>query len=1749
MRAIIKKITAVLLASQLILGTGGNLGVQLNSNLTIAQADTVSDSSNTVGEEAIYRYGADSLSAPEIMFLNENSASNSATIRIFNHCNGSVKLQLKNRQMNIGDFADTIELVGKTVNGDQVVYIDINGNTYSSVPSGYIEREIPSINSSGNIEIEIVWLPYQDVYVDNIIDSSNAPENLAPSPVYNIHIQRDENKKKILISWAGGLDAVSGEKITASSVDTNGNTLVSNELTFKYGYNESTSFVLAVYKEDGTNISSYITNGLLTSAGNRITASNDQFIIQGANRVYIDVMDLPYKGSVGIKSYDGELYSAETIYSPGEDISLWYTGYAVDDIVYGTEGAEGLYVLDSAGNKVNKSISSLVENDKLDTWYDEEKSNSNDGVTIGNLSVVRADRYTDNGWETSNVYLDEVNSEIDLSNSSIKFGTNVTNGYKTKVYLNYEMKPSRNDIGDARDILRLIRQGPTQYTQGTEGIVLTSGITSVVKEYDHYETLSGEVIPNSTNYKYIKSVAYTDIASVSSDEPNRSNVIADSAGNKFKGISVYERPLIGTVVVEIEPKNTAPVAHADIFKDNWMFNETAGVDVNTLNLNNISYNVETGIDIVEGDMISIPLSYLLMNDTDREINTNANDTVLVVSDHYIETNESAYPRCHTDCIGYADREDGMLKIQFNKPGEHFIWYKCGEEYSENIGLNSNYAKIIFSVREKEKVPELSAKTAHLTVGSESSTCLMDNITYNGMSDLIATVEGISFRPYGSSEWVKLANNIAQATVLSEVSDKIEYSKENNIKWPSITLQLNQSTYNGTEWSVGDEFMLDYSIITSGTGLKSSGQMIFEVVAPENANSNEGYLYVHRKPTALFSVDIDIGSDDYISKAQLTGEESYDIDHSISHKGLTGPDYSYDGLRAWEWTLLNVDTGVKKTYIGYNSRFLMDDGVTIKDIAGIAWGADTADESVKDTISGLLKEHYDVEYDDLINWQNGWGPLFNNDYALIKVSNNTTIIVGCSEDARDRLFSSMSSEISKLKDAGNRECSYILSLRVQDIDGPNAVGVWSDPYAISITTNKVPPVASFELDSSKYIVGKSDNGDGTYTYTSPIELTDKSYDPNGDVLKKWNLELTLPDGTVVSNVVTNTSTQDVDKSSEISTWVNTEIANAFKNYVENSIEPVSAEYSLSMSVEDATAMASSKVTKKFNVYLENLAPTIIGNPLVAKVDAMKFYEYDVYDGLGAADTQGSLETLFDGTNGIFMMADDQPLENLSLTYIIQGQRVLTRNYFDETRPFHFEKEYTGILYNYSPFSGTMSDNGYSEGVYKITVQAKDSPTGMLYEEGEYKVSELSTYNAKAAYHLVVVPTIDIYAYAIRGNYLYNCDGYIVDRNGNYNDTSGSYIITDDDERQNAAASIGDTIKIYCKTNDVVKSVEIELPDGTKANMTQLSGLDENGLATWEYDYTIVDATTGSVGGLEYDSIEFTACTEWGAKTRGEITRTKSRTLGIPILPVSLQDFRVTEVSDAEIKDTFNYYKNNSMNSVTMETGDSFDGYPIGTLALDGRFLNGSYIRQGYSFNFKLNSKGLEDEGSIKIKPYFYSANISSSGVTSIGNELHGYLPSEDGSYKRYTGDNFDSEINNLYKLYYEGEKINSLGNHNELILPRSLMTASGNVQTWSARYGIPLDAKFSTSGTGLTSVYEGPILVVFKISAIKDGNERYNYVGKGQWKKEREKLDTSSIYYTKENTTDWKNKQIGAVVVYNGQAVVENNFLVKPVWRE
>lgn len=1055
-------------------------------------------------------------------------------------------------------------------------------------------------------------------------------------------------------------------------------------------------------------------------------------------------------------------------------------------------------------------------------------------------------------------------------------------------------------------------------------------------------------------------------------------------------------------------------------------------------------DVTSEINAEEGLEFRIPAELLLANDTDRES-----------------------PVSDLSIVNVGNCSAGSVEISGDEivvnPLEGFNGYLTFRyQISDGESYSYIWATVTVYVKKMPKAPVAS-----------------DSLVYMQLTD---KVKSISLNVSNPNGWeytlepnisVKLGDTVISPTYAFATA-KYAQDPESGLNVPYIELSIRDSSI------LSEGSMIEIPFTVSNRTGSSSAKIIVEITKGDDPLDLEGYLYVHRRPTALFSPTIfKDGTGTYVTSINIdtsTGERSYDIDHNITDATWSESKvYSWKGLRAWKWGVKTVDG---------------------------SW--DTQEFDAAD-YNNSAKEAREVG----INW----------------ITNHTNQVI-----------------------RNNPQESIMISLMVRDIDGQDNLGVWSEQRVIVISSIPMKPVALFQLDKSTYIVpNKSD---------LTMVISDLSYDANGDNIIKWEWELTGPDGeSILTKEYTGINGYDQAGFSRL-------IALAIKSKVSEGYSPETPQFKITLRVTDDSPenLESDSYSVTFKVYKENEAPNIDNgdNSDAATIQSSTLYEID--DGLDGAvgdDWGTQTNTVHKGVinfSGLFKISDDQPLNQLRIKWLFEGQNVKKRvDYIDDGKTM-VQKSYSNLKYDpfQNPFDNTVTDQGFKPGAYKLTVSVTDNPSGNGYEPDASQTSYWRTYANKAPYHFYVVPKLDMF--------LHNKVNGWIDQS--YRESDGATLGEAGLTLEDIVPTIGDTIELFGQTNQYVESLwgyedrnnNGQYDTGENKFIFKKGSTDLSGKISWSAEYTIEDIEDAPEGVDLIDMrLNLIGETTWGSET-GATSRTKVKTMMLKVLPVKLSDFRVTSITDPDISTTFDgYVKTLQMQSIKFTNGQVVDGVPVGKLAADNN-TTGSVMRKGYAFYFKLSSKGLKkNTDEIHIFPKFYGVEVDSSGnIVKIGTQLDGYVPNKEGVYESYLTNPSD-EINELYELYYEGDKIHSLNTHAEVIIPTTLRVENGSEQVWSGRYGIPADAKFFPYGSTASSSneYTGEILVSFEIVAYKNGQPRYNYVERGQWLKERELVPDSLKVVYKAQEANWKasNNFLGSVLVFDGDKSIRDEYISNPVWIE
>lgn len=1125
----------------------------------------------------------------------------------------------------------------------------------------------------------------------------------------------------------------------------------------------------------------------------------------------------------------------------------------------------------------------------------------------------------------------------------------------------------------------------------------------------------------------------------------------------------------GTIHVTIKPRNQEPIINAD------------------------NADVTQSINAESNTTFYVPYSMILANDTDREIDENAPG--------YENAKLSVYSVRNCNA-GTATMEDDKGRVRIDLI-EGFYGYLTFEyRITDGEALSINWAKVTVYVKNSVLPPV--AKQVNTVM---EASALEHSITLN--------VENPSAVPYtlDSPLTIYFEGEAIDTHFIEAVASTV-YDNEMGMEKPFIKLVVHDD--RGFNFQVDDVLTIPYTVRNQKGA--SSSTVYVTITVGDDPYDMEGYLYVHRRPLAIFNMAIQNDA----TGTMITGislgrgnEKSYDLDHQAQHaQWRAEKPYTLSGIRTWEWGVKTLDGN---------------------------WITQQFDAS----------DYSDAGYRD----DNG----------------NAVGVSGVEESARAARAAGIAwiNEQANNVISANPGQSVVIALRVRDVDGPDDIGEWSEQRSMLLASIPMKPVAQFTLDKSTYIVPS----DGDFT----VLVTDLSYDSNGDDIISWKWELTDPSGRVLY-APTYSGVNGFDAAG-FNTTVSKQIRDVVNSSTYNPKDP---SFKLSLIVGDNGSperLESDKYSVSFLVYKDNAAPIVTNKPgfqLGTIASSTLYEEDDGIDGLVGDNWGTASNTTKRGTidfKNLLNITDDQATTNIKIDWMFDGQKVMKRTQFIDGKDSDVTKMYRNLKYNafVAPFTHTVTDEGFKPGAYKLTVAVSDAPSGNAYMPGASKTVYWNTYSNKVPYHIYVVPKLDMYMHnEVNGwiDQLYRMEG----------NTRIEY--TDDGlEMEDIAPTIGDTIKIYGSTNQYVTSMYIfnDLDnDGVvdlgedKLPMTMTKqNLDTT--KEWEVYYPLNDVAEAPEGSdLVVLNIKIAAQTIWGGEN-GEVTRTKTKYMPMQALPVKLYDFRVTSVTDPAVYDDFKGHLDKLKTlGFTLPSGGLLDGVPVGKLAVDrtstAANADGSLsdqtdsISKGYSFYFKVSSKGMaKDEDEIRIIPRFYEAVFDNRGeTTSIGNELAGYLPDADGIYRIYTSEMPDTvtvkeEFEKMYELFYEGSMIHSLGSHYDVRIKTNLRSEDGNSQTWSGRYGIPADAKFFRYGStpSIANEYKGDILITFDITAYKNGKPRYNYVERGQWAKERAVIPDAlkAIYGAKESS--WKASDIfnGAIITFDATRSMVDNYISNPVWRE
>lgn len=260
--------------------------------------------------------------------------------------------------------------------------------------------------------------------------------------------------------------------------------------------------------------------------------------------------------------------------------------------------------------------------------------------------------------------------------------------------------------------------------------------------------------------------------------------------------------------------------------------------------------------------------------------------------------------------------------------------------------------------------------------------------------------------------------------------------------------------------------------------------------------------------------------------------------------------------------------------------------------------------------------------------------------------------------------------------GDTTTDYEVKLQVQDMDGIDGQGAWSDEYIVPISTNSQPPTAQFTLAPHTFTIEES-----------ITDLHDSSFDPDGDPIEEWRWTLTKTFGE-------NQGTWSYN-------FINAMNISTLKDSINAVIQANGAgNYKLELRVRDTTGVwgdlkaTSTVYTDTFIVTPVNHAPTadftINPNPQLVEAPV----EWTSIDNDPDADNEG-----FDH----FWTLERFAVPNVN---DITGAPTDIYNYISPT-----------------PFTGSFKGNNLPWGAYRITERVYDRPPVPPFTSNSKKYTEV------------------------------------------------------------------------------------------------------------------------------------------------------------------------------------------------------------------------------------------------------------------------------------------------------------------------------------------------------------------------------------------------------------------------------------------
>ena len=272
-------------------------------------------------------------------------------------------------------------------------------------------------------------------------------------------------------------------------------------------------------------------------------------------------------------------------------------------------------------------------------------------------------------------------------------------------------------------------------------------------------------------------------------------------------------------------------------------------------------------------------------------------------------------------------------------------------------------------------------------------------------------------------------------------------------------------------------------------------------------------------------------------------------------------------------------------------------------------------------------------------------------------------------------------------SGDINKDYFVKHRVQDTDGENSIGVWSDENIILVTAKAMPPIADFEVDPTVYPIRTS------------MTITDFSYDPNGDKLVEYRWTLKKDGVTRLTRTLTNAS-------GVTAAQVNT-VRDAVKSTIDSLGHSVYGKWILELQVRDSSSATwgdplatSDVISRMIEVVPNNAPPTANINPTNVFVD-----------GRNSTDTDNLSNTLNNYINWNLAVSDPDA-DNKGFVYRWELEHHEgTSGILKSTSDMSSQDRITTKVYTtQQPFvNKSFESNSLAPGPYNVRLQVTDIPT--------------------------------------------------------------------------------------------------------------------------------------------------------------------------------------------------------------------------------------------------------------------------------------------------------------------------------------------------------------------------------------------------------------------------------------------------------